>query len=723
MSDSKRAACLNCRKSKVKCKRAEGASKCQRCESSHLECIVPNIQMGRKKGSRNKRKGLDNYIVKIEQALKKSSKGDLQDDSAFTELQQLLNRVRDRDRRTSSLASGPSQSRGEETEVDEDDDSPSIIHDEDALDDAENPLELLVRASRLRQGKAQSANVRPPSPGSVNFDRDGYGSYADIQRFFMPIRASIDGNGRGDDDESDPIHLGLVTEEEAEMLLAFFYNHTAYIRWGLDPHLYTLQFTRRRSSFLLTSLLAAAALFMPGSGALSKRLTNHRKTLAHRVIHKRLRSVEIVLAFITVPWIHPGTHHAEYDTALYLSMALTIGLDLGLNKIIRPSLGYNADIIRRTPRANTLDANYALAIDGFEGIDIGTDFARRLLRRRERVWLALFAYERGFSLAQGRSPIVPIDPIVLNCDEWHDVDIADYSDGPLVATVALRRDLHGLVDTVRSRCDSYRMIDVGSNVAEEIEAIMERFYENYLAKWTSKIGTGSPKVLAPMSEIMVVHTRLSTYTSVINHPTAPKEVKHLFRKSALSSALHLMRVAVNCESQLNAIANNTTIMISFAGAVALKLSTVSPGGQVAPSVRSLIEQTADVLIRIGTTPKHRNGSPVIYGKYLKMILSQVPTANDPPQITNAFEPAPSIGPTMMPINETAVIPAFDQSQVPDPNLWNESLQHSVLDANEFGDVFQANQAFDPAFASFSPQDANGIIGFDFMNLDGFGSIM
>jgi hypothetical protein len=48
----------------------------------------------------------------------------------------------------------------------------------------------------------------------------------------------------------------------------------------------------------MTSILAAAALFQQDAAALSKRLSMHRDMLAQRVIEKRHRSVEIVLAFI-----------------------------------------------------------------------------------------------------------------------------------------------------------------------------------------------------------------------------------------------------------------------------------------------------------------------------------------------------------------------------------------------------------------------------------------
>lgn len=41
----KQAACLNCRKSKIKCRREEGAPVCGRCASVGVECIIPEFHM------------------------------------------------------------------------------------------------------------------------------------------------------------------------------------------------------------------------------------------------------------------------------------------------------------------------------------------------------------------------------------------------------------------------------------------------------------------------------------------------------------------------------------------------------------------------------------------------------------------------------------------------------------------------------------------------------
>lgn len=176
-----------------------------------------------------------------------------------------------------------------------------------------------------------------------------------------------------------------------------FYQHLAHTRWGLDPLVHSARFVRAQSAFLFTSIMAAAALFLPSAAALSKRLSRHVRWLANRVMTQRHRSVEIVLAFmVNVPWMAPGDRLGDDDTCSYIAMALTVALDLSLNKIVTPSSSFDRDLLHRLAKADCIDAKRALHMDGFDDIDPHSEWGRRLLRRRERTWIALFVVERGY---------------------------------------------------------------------------------------------------------------------------------------------------------------------------------------------------------------------------------------------------------------------------------------------------------------------------------------
>jgi hypothetical protein len=75
--------------------------------------------------------------------------------------------------------------------------------------------------------------------------------------------------------------------------------------------------------------------------------------LFQRVVANRYRSVEIVLAFmVNIPWMQAGEQAADDDTGLYISTALSIALDLSLNKIVTPSTAFEKEQLRRVAKAD-----------------------------------------------------------------------------------------------------------------------------------------------------------------------------------------------------------------------------------------------------------------------------------------------------------------------------------------------------------------------------------
>jgi hypothetical protein len=120
------------------------------------------------------------------------------------------------------------------------------------------------------------------------------------------------------------------------------------------------------------------------------------------------------------------------------------------------------------------------------------------------------------------------------------------------------------------------------------------------------------------------------YSSVINHLTAPVVARHYFRAAGLSSALNVLRVAVQGESQLKSMPNNTAIMISCAACFALRVGTVADarGSSLAPGIRTLISETTDVLERIGSTPIQRKGLSCLFARQLRQILKPAPRLPD-----------------------------------------------------------------------------------------------
>ncbi|ROV90133.1 hypothetical protein VPNG_09800 [Cytospora leucostoma] len=608
---AKIAACLSCRRSKVRCEKGMDPIRCRRCVQTGSECVRPTFNVGRRKGVKNKRKGLEKALYQVEEALRRAGPGFQGTDAgkAITELKAMLASGRDtqadggNDSNKRPRLGTTASSEHQDESSSEEDDSPrprkaSIprrastasqrhlkVEERLAVEDAENPLQLLARASNLHLSPASSHGQ---SPGTATSHQPSSTVVEEldpelrhVENFFGTSNFNLDRC-----EGYDPIELGLVTEDEAETLFDL-------------------------------------------------RLSNHCKWLAHKVIEKRHRSTEIVLAFmVNVPWMDPGEHSTDDETCWYVSMAATIAIDLQLPRISTPLARFQSGISVDLARQDFMDPAVALRQGGFKDIDPNSELGRRLVRRRERCWIALFVLERGMCLARGRNYTIPITPLIRRCDRWHISDIADSMDGHLVSVAVLRRDLDDVFATIRSLCDgSKEGLTNGSLIAQSIQSTIERFFEQWHLEWGMSIGTGPQHRLPPYVEILVIHTRLSIYSSVINHPTAPLEVRHFFRTAGLSAALNVMRAAVQGESQLYSMPNNTAIMLSFAACFALKLSTQISGGNsscsmLAPSVRTLIDETADLLEKTGGITKHRNGMGRLYGKYLRLLMKKAARATD-----------------------------------------------------------------------------------------------
>ncbi|OWP01951.1 hypothetical protein B2J93_4577 [Marssonina coronariae] len=720
-SAQKQAACLNCRKSKTKCVKEPGEAKCKKCAQTDVECMVPDYRVGRKKGVKNKRDGLEKAVYRVEQAIKKARTQESQseEDQNTLHLQSLLNEAQGvlpevlvsdgctlpANEFLSAQHPGPPVSPVRDPVFPQ----TASPGDQYSLDDAENPLQLLARASDLSAPSKSALNTIPrPSSGPPS---TGIGDQK-LRDFFGPFRPSLDVGP-----EVDPIDLGLVTEDEAAVLFTFFYDNLSHTRWGLDPLLHTPQFVRRQSAFLFTSIMAGSALFIPTAAAVSKRLTSHSKVLVHNLMIKRNRSPEIVLGFmVNIPWMAPGQHWSDDGTCSYMASALTIAMDICLNKLIVPPPSDSlAGIQEGKAPSDCIAARKALELDGFPEVDPTSDLGRRLLRRRERIWLALFVLDRGVCLARGRSFTVPLTKIIERCDNWHKCSIADRWDGSIVSSAVLRRDLAMLITQVKKTCDGNQTYPIsGDIIAQSLQEMIDGFFNNWYSSWAFAIGGMKDNSIPPYVEILVTHGRLSIYSSVVNHPTASTEAKGFFRAAGLSSALNVLRAAVQGEDRLKSMPNNTSIMISFAACFAFYLSTVGSTGTMSltPSIGRLIEESAGVLERIGSTPAHRNGASALYGRHLREVVGASP------QVSKSGAQGASHAQTDPVQNSAIQEPAQAYRTQPMSPGISELLNFSAMSDNQINEaIHYAGKEWEIFPPSLRTDDQTALDWLDWFNMD------
>ncbi|KAK6953749.1 hypothetical protein Daesc_003711 [Daldinia eschscholtzii] len=198
-----------------------------------------------KKSKLNKHSGLEKAVFQIEQALRRSSSGALdqiQTAEQATELRFLLERSRELlgndhgfprrissqngvehmehdqvsvspQQTSTSLGTSPSQTCSR-------DDSAAhtkVEEDQLSLDDAENPLQLLARTSELLS--SITPQLRGNGAGRLlsksTSNRGVVGENDDLQKFFGRFQARLDVG-----EDLDPIELGLITLSEAESLFS-----------------------------------------------------------------------------------------------------------------------------------------------------------------------------------------------------------------------------------------------------------------------------------------------------------------------------------------------------------------------------------------------------------------------------------------------------------------------------------------------------------------------
>jgi hypothetical protein len=171
--------------------------------------------------------------------------------------------------------------------------------------------------------------------------------------------------------------------------------------------------------------------------------------------------------------------------------------------------------------------------------------------------------------------------------------------------------------------------------------------------------------------------------------------------------------------------NNTVTMICFAASIALALSAPVSGKSgsqnLTPSVRHLIEDTATVFERIGSTPSHRDGSSVVYGRFLRVLLKQAPCA-DPPALPRSIHIDPELTEPgcSAPIVED-LARNTDGVSVQDPitSLWHEPLDFSAMSYNEVNETVTNSDLFSTGMLELPWDPNNQLMWTDWLHLPDF----
>jgi hypothetical protein len=157
-------------------------------------------------------------------------------------------------------------------------------------------------------------------------------------------------------------------------------------------------------------------------------------------------------------------------------------------------------------------------------------------------------------------------------------------------------------------------------------------------------------------------------------------------------------------------------MVSFAACFALRLSSQFAGHpSLAQSVRGLIGETADVLERIGTLTRHRNGISALYGNYLRHIVRKAAGGGTGETAhAAAVEPLHGAFQTQLGGHVGAAVlaaePPIAAAQQQQPYMeastpWSEQFQLSAMSDDQMMEALsRVGNEFDANFAGFSWED-------------------
>ncbi|KAM0354350.1 hypothetical protein ACHAPU_001394 [Fusarium lateritium] len=167
-----------------------------------------------------KRTGLDKALYQIDQAVKRArstSQKNPEDDRILTHLQDLLSNSNTPDAPTTRGYSVSGD--GEDDAYSEEEDEPDTVAMPEfiqrtqqslAIDDAENPLQLLARASYIQpspESRHGNSPLQAHTASTTGQTED------EIHAFFAPAQVHLDIGPN-----VDPVSLGLVSEDEADKL-------------------------------------------------------------------------------------------------------------------------------------------------------------------------------------------------------------------------------------------------------------------------------------------------------------------------------------------------------------------------------------------------------------------------------------------------------------------------------------------------------------------------
>ncbi|GAA5824893.1 hypothetical protein JCM3770_005091, partial [Rhodotorula araucariae] len=616
-------ACTGCRAAKAKC--SQDDPQCTRCLMMKTECVYPLFnKRGRKRTMTPNQMMLENCHRDVEMALAllaqspststgTSSSGVSRPSHSYASL--LGPSAASSSHRLGPVPSSGSSSNGGTTDPTEDDDADA----RELKSVIESPLAVLAHISSLKVSESteeeSGKTFLPKSKQEQGTAAEGYFATGLYQ-----LRSDAD-------PAYDPVLLGLISAEEFEHIVQYYFAHLRQFFFHLSPDLHTPQFLRQTSPFLSTTLAYLCASYLPPLHSRVQALHDHTLRLSDRVWSEGLKSLEIVQAYLLlIHWTPIEKDWGDDRRWGWLGQALRIATEIKLHKTI-----------------NTV------TYDFYRSVTPLSDGAYQLLAdARAWSWKLLFVAEIALCVSTGRlgsvhtlsisTPGAPLPTNLGPSDPYYDV----------AALVALNR----IYAKGITHSNALQDLEEGheSRLRPEFQKAWQRDMSAWSAAWPG---------IGPLIRLIAQHntTILTSISLRFKGPVAP------VLEECRASALETVKMAVNWQGDsINWMTNLLVVNIAYAATLLLRLAAAKPS-PIDQQTKLLCAEVADVLLRMGAMRPTVRTLATLHGTRIRTLLqadlpSALPSTSPPAGGLLLLSPRPL--PSSLP-PQPAAYPPFSSS--------------------------------------------------------------
>ncbi|KAM0815287.1 putative Transcription factor domain-containing protein [Seiridium cardinale] len=387
----------------------------------------------------------------------------------------------------------------------------------------------------------------------------------------------------------DPVLLGHVHLSIAKSLYENFMEVLNPYISQLDPALHTFDTVRQRSSFLFTTILAAAAKsFNP---ALYSGLHDYAESLLAEAFRRGSKSTEIAQAVLILTyWKEPEDTRAW----IFLGYVIRMGMDLGWHRL----------------------APYSA-----QDQTLSTEMQKREVRNVQRTWYLLFVYDRSISLQTGKPWMIERSACIESIEAWCRDPMATGNDRLLGAFVTLRllsSEVFKLLGPKSSRIHSGPLHSI-----ESLLAIIKARIEEWEQIWVHYVDAESCHPF--LIRFYGTHLKLQLFSLPLQEVLASEDPNISTNLEVLwvsySSAIEMLQLICRSTPYLYFAQDSIHVMTAYSATFLIKLLLSTPesiANQIEPEVTRVISSAARVFSQQASPP---GSSCTLQAKFLEKIIS------------------------------------------------------------------------------------------------------